>query len=377
MSRFAVIDIYNLYFRAAKGCQGDAFTRAGMALHVTFKSLRKMIYDMGCDHLVVCAEGRSWRYDVYPEYKAKRKLEKASMTAAEREDDAIIQNGLSELIEFLRDSTRVTVLRSDNIEGDDFIARFVQVHPNDQHIILSSDSDFIQLIADNVSIYDAMMDRIITKEGVKNSNGKQLVFEIGSSTGKISIKGTLEEEIEKHRRAQKALKKEKPDHEVTEFSWDIDDEWWKRALFVKMIRGDSGDGIFSAFPGIRYKGSKNKVGIADAWADRNTRGFEWNNFMNQTWEKAGGFDENGEVTMQPVVVKDEIERNRVLIDLTAQPDNIKAEMDAAIIREIQKEPVKQVGVAFLKFCGRHDLQQLAKEAQQHGMYLNVGYPIGE
>jgi 5'-3' exonuclease len=376
MARFAVIDINNLFYRAAKGVQGDAFTRSGMSLHIAFQSFRKLVMDMGCEHLVICAEGRSWRYKAYPEYKAKRRLEKAARTAAEREDDAVLQAALDDLLLFLSEQTRVTVLRSDNVEGDDFIARFIRLHPNDEHILLSSDSDFIQLIADNVTIYDAMLDRIITKDGVKDGKGRPLVFSINSSTGKIKIAGTVDDETERHRREQKLKKKTDPTHEITEFEWSIDDKWWERALFLKMVRGDSGDGIFSAFPGVRYAGTKKKVGIIDAWNDRHEKGFEWNNFMQQTWEKLIGSNADGEPLTETVKVEDEIARNRSLIDLTQQPKEVVAEMDAVIVNQIQKKPVTNVGMSFLKFCGKHQLARAGQDAAYHGMYLNSGYPMG-
>lgn len=375
MARFAVIDIQNLYMRAARGCQGDAFTRAGMGLHVAFKSFRKMFTDFGCDHLVMCCEGRSWRYRVFKEYKAKRRLDRAAMTMAEREDEEVILYTLNELITFLDEKTRVTVLRSEQAEGDDYVARFIKLHPNDEHVILSSDSDFIQLIDENVTLYDAMLDRIISRDGVMDSKGRELVFSIDPGKGKIKIAGPVEEEKEKHRREQKIAARENPDHVMTEFTWSIDDEWWRRALFIKLVRGDAGDGIFSAFPGVRYAGTKKKVGIAAAWADRHEKGFDWNNFMKQSWDKLTGSDDEGKPITTQVLVEDEIERNRVLIDLTAQPQDVVAEMDATIVERIQRPPVRDVGISLLRFCGKHSLQQVSTEAAFHGQYLNAGYPL--
>jgi hypothetical protein len=377
VARFAIVDMNNLYYRAAKATQGDAFTRMGMSIHIAFQSFRRMMEHFHCDHIVVCTEGRSWRHSVYPPYKAKRRLEKANRTLAEREEDDVLLHGLNDLIDFIDTKTKMTVLRGDNVEGDDLIARFIKVHPSDEHIILSSDSDFIQLIADNVKIYDAMLDRVISKEGVRSAkDDRPLVFAIKPGDGKITIKGSLVEEAEKHKREQKELKKANPDHVPIPYEWSIDEDWWKRALFIKLVRGDSGDGVFSAYPGVRYKGTKSKVGIEQAWADREAKGFEWNNFMNQEWQKLDGSDENGDPIMKPVTVKEEFERNRMLIDLTQQPKEIVEAMDRIIVEAIQKVGPSQVGVHFLKFCGKHQLAKLSQEATFHGRYLNSGYPMG-
>lgn len=376
MATFGVIDLYNLYYRAAKGVTGDAFTRAGMGLQTCFLGMRKLMMEMGCDHLVVCAEGHSWRYDHYPQYKASRRIERAKMTLQEREEDEIIRLTLTDFIKYLQNDTRVTLLLCDVAEGDDMIARFIKLHPNDEHILMSSDSDFIQLLDHNVTIYDAMLVRLITTEGVTDWKGREMVFEV-KSDGKLKIKGVVSEVKAQHDKEQRAKAREDKSYEPVPFSWSIDDEWWKRALFTKCVRGDKGDGIFSAYPGVRYKGTKNSVGIQQAWDDRHTKGFEFNNFMNQTWKRpTDEVDEDGNAIIENVLVADEIAINTMLIDLTKQPEAVRNEMDLTIVEAIQKEPVADVGTKFLKFCNTNQLPKLAQQAQVMARILNRGYPRG-
>ena len=59
-----------------------------------------------------------------------------------------------------------------------------------------------------------------------------------------------------------------------------DPEW---LLFEKCIPCDTSDNIFSAFLGARKKGTKNKVGMLEAFDDRDSKGYNWNNFMLQRW----------------------------------------------------------------------------------------------
>ena len=39
------------------------------------------------------------------------------------------------------------------------------------------------------------------------------------------------------------------------------------------MRGDPSDNIFSAYPGVRTKGTKNKIGLTEAFEDRNSKGY--------------------------------------------------------------------------------------------------------
>ena len=40
------------------------------------------------------------------------------------------------------------------------------------------------------------------------------------------------------------------------------------------MRGDTSDNVFSAYPGVRTKGTKNKVGLLEAYAERKSKGFK-------------------------------------------------------------------------------------------------------
>lgn len=130
------------------------------------------------------------------------------------------------------------------------------------------------------------------------------------------------------------------------------------------MRGDSTDNVFSAYPGVREKGSKNKVGLIEAYADRNKQGFNWNNMMLQRW-----VDHNGEEHR----VRDCYERNRTLIDLTAQPQDIKDKVDESIRTGVRVTTTPQVGVHFMKFCGKYELNKISENAEAYAKWLNSPY----
>jgi hypothetical protein len=130
------------------------------------------------------------------------------------------------------------------------------------------------------------------------------------------------------------------------------------------MRGDSGDNVFSAYPGVRTKGSKNKVGLTEAWEDREKKGFNWNNLMLQRWTDYEGVEHR---------VLDDYERNVHLIDLTAQPEDIKNTVDACIREGVRTTMVPQVGIHFMKFCGKHDLVKISEQAETYARWINKPY----
>ena len=323
---YLLVDTANMFFRASHVVRGDAEEKIGMAYHIMFASIAKAWRDFQGKHVVFCLEGRSWRKDVDSNYKANRAVARAALTPKEAEEDKMFWEAYDEFTTFLTNKTNVTVLKQERCEADDFIARWIQLHKDDSHVIVSSDSDFYQLIAPNVRIYNGISKQTITHEGFFDEKGKKV--------------------------KDKKTKEELP---------APDPEW---LLFEKCMRGDVSDNIFSAFPGVRTRGSKNKVGLIEAFSDRNNKGYNWNNLMLQRW-----VDHNGNEHQ----VRDRYEANKQLIDLTAQPDDIKALLDEAIGMQVQKDSHPQVGLHLLKFCGKWNLAKISDDVKTHSTYLSTSY----
>ena len=283
-----LVDSLNMFYRARHVVRGDDIeTKIGMAYHIMFSAINKAWKDFDGSHVVFCFEGRSWRKDHYLPYKANRKVARDALSPREQEEDQKYFEAFDELKEFIEKRTNCTVLQHGQCEADDFIARWIQNHPDDDHVIISSDSDFYQLITENVTQYNGITNQHIRLDGIYNDRGKPV--------------------IDKKTKEQKVAG---------------DPEW---LLFEKCIRGDTSDNIFSAYPGARKKGTKNKVGLLEAFADKNDKGFNWNNFMLQKWVDHDGVEHR---------VLDDYQRNRELIDLTAQPDAIKTILDTAIVEQV-------------------------------------------
>jgi hypothetical protein len=72
-------------------------------------------------------------------------------------------------------------------------------------------------------------------------------------------------------------------------------------------------------------------------------------------------------------VLDDYDRNRTLIDLTAQPPAIKDLVDTTIREQISHKDVGQVGVRFMQFCGKYELNKCSENAESFGQWMNRTY----
>jgi len=326
---YLLVDTANTFFRARHSAsqQSDAWTKLGFAIHVTLASVNKSWRDQKADHVVFCLEGRSWRKDFYEPYKKNRSVARAALTEEQQEEDQMFWDAFDSLKTFLQEKTNCTVLQHKQLEADDLIAGFIQAHPNDHHTIVSSDTDYYQLLAPNVNQYNGITDELHTISGIYDKKGKLIIDK------------------------KTKLPKEVPDPAYI--------------LFLKCIRGDSTDNVFSAYPGVREKGTKNKIGIKEAFEDRNKQGFDWNNFMLQKWV------DHNEVEHK---VLDDYQRNRTLIDLSAQPPEIRALINETITAGSVKLNRPMVGAHFLKFCGKYELNRLSDQAQNFSELLSASYP---
>jgi hypothetical protein len=323
---YLLVDGLNMFMRAKHvgGRGADIDTKIGMAMHIMFNSINKCWREFDGNHIVLCLEGRSWRKDFYAPYKANRRVIADSRSVREQEDDELYFEAYDSMVQFFAEKTNVSVVRCETAEADDMIATWIQQHPDDNHYIVSTDSDFYQLLAPNVTQYNGTTDQVVTLEGWKDLKSG-------------------EEVIDKKTNAPKT---------------PIEPEW---VLFEKCIRGDSSDNVFAAYPGARLKGTKNKTGMREAFDDRNTGGYNYNNFMLQRWVDHEG-DEHR--------VRTDYERNRILIDLTEQPDEIKELCVQRMNEGKHNEPVANIGIHFMKFCSKWNLQRMSDNAQTYSGMLN-------
>ena len=323
---YILVDTANTFFRARHVIRGDLTTKIGMALHISLNSVKKAWNDFDGSHVVFCLEGRSWRKDFYEPYKRNRSDARSALTEKEQDEDKLFWETFDLFKEFVTDKTNCTVLHNPVLEADDLIAGWIQAHPNDDHVIISTDGDFAQLIAPNVKQYNGVSNTIITHEGYFDDKKRKPVLD--KKTGEP---------------------RPAPDPEFM--------------LFEKCMRGDTSDNVFSAYPGVRKKGTRNKVGLIEAFEDKNTKGYNWNNMMLQRWVDHDGVEHR---------VLDDYNRNVTLCDLSAQPSEIRSIIEQEIENVTTKE-VAQVGMKLMKFCAKWDLQRVSEQAQLYAEPLNARY----
>lgn len=346
MSKYVLIDAYNIFFRALHTItERDEELCKRLVLHIMINMIKKACDKFSPDHLVLCCDGSgTWRKSEYPAYKLNRIEKLNQRTTYEINRDEIAKNVfLNELLPFLKNDTNISVLQYQNAEADDLVCRFVKMHPIDDIIIVSTDNDFVQLLSDHVFIYNSMEDRLITNQGIiETIKNKPLKFTI--KDGKVSVP--------------------KDQNKLDDSYYLPRKDWVDYLLFSKCIRGDKSDNIFSAYPGVREKSSKSKVGLIEAFEDRNNKSYAWNTFMNSTWTDADGKEH---------IVKDDYEFNKKLIDMNEIPEKFTQYIDGYIIGALKDEPTKMVSFKLSNFLTKWDLNNLEKMISSFSEYFSKEY----
>jgi DNA polymerase-1 len=160
--------IFRAYFARAKDPKVERFqTKSGVQTEVVMifsNMLDKYLRETDADHIAVIfdASGRSFRNEMYSEYKANRR---------EMPDDLAPQ---LEHVRRAAEAFGVCHIEMENFEADDLIATYARhaVEAGAKVTILSSDKDMMQLVADDrVMMRDPMTDRPIGEAEVREKFG--------------------------------------------------------------------------------------------------------------------------------------------------------------------------------------------------------------
>ena len=141
------------------------------------KLVREEKEKKGITHLVVVfdASGKTFRNEIYPEYKANR---------SEAPEDLIPQ---FPVIRKATSAFSIPFVELLGYEADDLIASYAEEAKkhNMKVTIVSSDKDLMQLVSDNVSMLDTMKGRVFKKEDVFDKFGvyPEKVIDVQSLAG--------------------------------------------------------------------------------------------------------------------------------------------------------------------------------------------------
>ncbi len=148
--------------------------------------------------MVIACDSYSWRKDVFPEYKAARKANRAT----DKHDWPMIFDLIEDTLNDLRENFPYAVIKIDSAEADDIIGALT-VHKStpligEDVVIISADKDFIQLQQyGHVIQWSPMFNKMVKEDnprrylfehllkgdsgdGVPNANSHDDVFTTGS-----------------------------------------------------------------------------------------------------------------------------------------------------------------------------------------------------
>ena len=115
--------------------------------------------------------GSSRRRKLYPEYKNKRKgkirLNRINEYENIEDERHSMLMQLSRCVEYL-EALPLTIISVDNVEADDVIAYISkQLLPKSNHIIMSTDKDFLQLVNNRISVWSPTKKKLYKPETLK------------------------------------------------------------------------------------------------------------------------------------------------------------------------------------------------------------------
>lgn len=179
----------------------DPETMSEMGLHKALISMNKFHKMFMPDNVVCVFDNPSWRKEYtasekcisHKKYKANRRK---NLTEKQIIQFEVFDQHIQYFKSIIKEKTGMLILERERLEADDIIAGFVEAYPDDTHIILTGDNDFLQLLKyDNVTVYDPIEDK------AKNLS-----------------------------------------------KYDFDADYF---MFQKCFRGDTGDNVMSSYPRVR------------------------------------------------------------------------------------------------------------------------------
>jgi len=205
--KMMLIDGHNLAYRNVFSSIYKDITDNGVFdywRHLMFQSIFYLTKRFNPDQIVFAFDDkRSWRYDIYPEYKAHRKLNRIKNIL---EHEIFIEK-LEEFISDLKlNFSNMYVIKIKGAEADDTIALLSRELVDDDITIISTDSDLNQLLNKNVKQYDPIK-QIFIENINKNANlqikiiggdRNDNIHGINKGIGKVRAGKILEERLDNY-----------------------------------------------------------------------------------------------------------------------------------------------------------------------------------
>ncbi len=183
MDHVFLIDGSGFIFRAFYGIKADMSRADGTPTNAVFgftQMLLKMADDTDADYIAVVFDRarKTFRSDIYPEYKAHR---------PPPPDELIPQ---FDLVREATEAMNIAMVDMDGFEADDLIATYARqaVEAGANVTVVSSDKDLMQLVGPKVKMFDAMKNKEIGPDQVREKFGvgPERVIDVQSLAGDSS-----------------------------------------------------------------------------------------------------------------------------------------------------------------------------------------------
>ena len=167
------------YMTASKFTSVDMDVIRPAVLNVLRLYRTKFVSEFG--ELILCCDDRkTWRKDIFPNYKASRKKSRAA-TSIDWENLYVC---LNQLKEELTEWFPYKLIQVEKAEADDIIAVLVGL-ANERTLILSSDKDFVQLHTFNVRQYSPMQKKFVEGDAKWSLHEKIIKGDVGDGVPNI------------------------------------------------------------------------------------------------------------------------------------------------------------------------------------------------
>lgn len=171
-----IIDAMNLYCRAfavSNAMDSDGQHVGGMSGFLkSIGAAIRMHRPSRCILIFDGAGGSTRRRSIYKEYKGNRKpMSKLNRTYDFNSIEEEVESRKKQLVQLVNilEDLPVTVLAIDNIEADDAIAYLTKIVVEEHAgkvCIMSTDKDFLQLVSEDVTVYNSAKKKVYTPEEV-------------------------------------------------------------------------------------------------------------------------------------------------------------------------------------------------------------------
>lgn len=152
MDKILLIDAHNFIWRGFVFFKAQEGPKENIMAFNFFRNLRSIVEQFKPNKIFMVWEGHpKFRYDLYPEYKANRIIK----TASKQENNDIFLKSKN-IIENVLRYFPITFARANAYEADDVISSLCEQMKDEELIVLSSDSDYTQLLQKdyNIKVYN-------------------------------------------------------------------------------------------------------------------------------------------------------------------------------------------------------------------------------